>query len=179
VVEAIAQSREQPLSHLLHGLGIRHVGAIAAQLLASHFGTLDALIAASRDEISEVRGVGDTIASAVTDYFSDASAKRLVAKLRAAGVNLAEPRTTPRDGPLTGKSIVITGVLPGLSRGKATELVEAAGGRVTGSVSKSTSFVVVGEDAGGKLEKAKSLGIETIDEATLLRRVAADATSHR
>lgn len=179
VVDAIAQSRSQPLSRLLHALGIRHVGAIAAQLLASHFGTLDALIAASREEISEVRGIGDTIASAVADYFSDASAARLVAKLRAAKVNLTEPHTTPKDGPLTGKSVVITGVLPTLSRGKATELVEAAGGRVTGSVSKSTSFVVVGEDAGSKLDKARTLGVETIDEATLLRRVASDATSQQ
>jgi DNA ligase (NAD+) len=179
VVDAIAESRKQPLSRLLHALGIRHVGAIAAQLLASQFGTLDALIAASRAEISEVRGIGDTIASAVADYFGDASARRLVDKLRAAGVNLTEPRTTPKDGPLTGKSVVITGVLPTLSRAKATELVEAAGGRVTGSVSKSTSFVVVGEDAGSKLDKAKSLGVETIDEATLLRRVRSGATSQR
>ncbi len=172
LVEAIAQSKSQPLSRLLHALGIRHVGAIAAQLLASHFGTLDKLIAASEEEISRVRGIGDTIAAAVASYFADSSARKLIGKLRAAGLNFTEPRTVVANGPLSGKSVVITGTLPTLSRTKATELVEVAGGRVTGSVSKSTSFVVVGDEAGSKLEKARALGVETIDEAELLRRAS-------
>jgi len=100
-----------------------------------------------------------------------------VEKLRAAGVNFEEPRTVVADGPLTGKTVVITGVLPTLSRSKATEVVEKAGGRVAGSVSKATSFLVAGEDAGSKLEKARSLGVEVIDEAELLKRTAADAKS--
>lgn len=172
LVDAIAQSKSQPLSRLLHALGIRHVGAIAAQLLASHFGTMDKLMAASEEEIGEVRGIGGIIASAVAAFFADSSAKKLIENLRRAGVNLTEPRTIAVDGPLSGMTVVITGVLPTLSRAKATAAVENAGGRITGSVSKSTSFVVVGDDAGSKLEKARALGVETIDEAELLRRTA-------
>jgi DNA ligase (NAD+) len=177
LVQAIAQSKSQPLSRLLNALGIRHVGEIAARLLAAQFGTLDKLMEATGEKISEVRGIGGIIASAVESYFRDPSARKLVAKLREAEVNFAEPRAVAADGPFNGMSVVITGVLPTLSRTKATELVEQAGGRVTGSVSKSTSFVVVGEDAGSKLEKARSLGVETIDEAELLRRARRGATS--
>jgi len=177
LVAAISQSKSQPLSRLLNALGIRHVGAIAAQLLASHFGTLDNLMRATPEEISGVRGIGETIAAAVASYFTEKSAIKLVAKLRDAGVNFTEPRTVAPNGPLAGKSVVITGVLPTLSRAKATGLVESAGGRVTGSVSKSTSFVVAGDDPGSKLEKARSLGVETIDEAELLRRTSGEATS--
>jgi DNA ligase (NAD+) len=124
-----------------------------------------------------VRGVGATIANGVVAFFSDAAGKRLVEKLRAAGVNFSEPRAVVAGGPLSGMTVVITGTLPTLSRTKATSIIEAAGGRVTGSVSKSTSFLVAGEEAGSKLEKAKSLGVEIIDEADLLRRVASSATS--
>ena len=177
VVDAIAQSKSQPLSRLLNGLGIRHVGEIAARLLAAHFGTLEKLMEASEEQIGGVRGIGSIIAGAVESYFRDASAKQLVDKLRRAGVNFTEPRATVADGPFSGMSVVITGVLPSLSRAKATETVEQAGGRVTGSVSKSTSFVVVGDDAGSKLEKARALGVETIDEAELLRRAGRGATS--
>lgn len=177
VVDAVAQSKSQPLSRLLNALGIRHVGEIAARLLAAQFGTLDKLMEAREEEISTVRGIGGIIAGAVESYFSDASAKTLVEKLRRSGVNFTEPRTVAANGPFNGMSVVVTGVLPTLSRAKATELIEKAGGRVTGSVSKSTSLVVVGEDAGSKLEKARSLGIETIDESELLRRAKSGATS--
>jgi DNA ligase (NAD+) len=165
------------LSRLLHALGIRHVGSIAAQLLAQHFGNLSALMSASADDILSVRGIGATIANGVVDYFSDPAGKALVGKLRAAGLNLTEPRAVVSGGPLSGMTVVITGTLPTLSRGKATAVIEAAGGRVTGSVSKSTSFLVAGADAGSKLEKAKSLGVEVIDEADLLRRARSSATS--
>ncbi len=178
LIEAIATSKKQPLSRLLNGLGIRHVGTIASQLLARQFGDLDKLVSASADEIRDVRGVGDTIASGVAAYFADPSAKNLVEKLRAAGLNFEEPRTSGSSGSLNGKTVVITGTLPTLSRSAATEIVENAGGKVTGTVSKSTSFVVVGTDAGTKLEKAKSLGVDIIDEAELLRRTTLDATSH-
>ncbi len=170
LIEAIEQSKSQPLSRLLNALGVRHVGEMAARLLAAHFGTLDKLAEAPEAEISQVRGIGAIIASAVESYFKDSSARKLIAKFREAGVNLVEPKAVTADGPFNGLSVVITGILPTLSRGKATEVVEKAGGKVTGSVSKSTSFVVVGEEAGSKLEKAQSLGIETIDEAELLRR---------
>ncbi|MEO8576200.1 MAG: NAD-dependent DNA ligase LigA [Gemmatimonadales bacterium] len=172
LLAAIDASKSQPLSRLLAALGIRHVGAIAAQLLARHFGTLDAVAAASSDEITAVRGLGGIIAEGVVGYFSNTGAKRLIAKLRKAGVPLDEPRQVAAGGALSGKTVVITGTLPTLSRTKATEVVEQAGGRVTNSVSKATSFLVAGEEAGSKLEKARSLGVEIVDEAELLRRIA-------
>jgi DNA ligase (NAD+) len=171
LLAAIEASKSQPLSRLLTALGIRHVGAIAAQLLARHFGNLDDLARATKDEIGAVRGVGDIIADGVVAYFSDKSAKRLIEKLRAAGVNFVEPRQVAMGGALSGKTVVITGTLPNLSRTKATEIVEQAGGRVTNSVSKATSFLLAGEEAGSKLEKARALGVEIIDEAELMRRI--------
>jgi DNA ligase (NAD+) len=171
LVAAIQEAKSRPLALLLNGLGIRHVGAGAAQLLARHFGTLPALMAASAGEIASVRGIGETIAGAVTSYFDNPTTKRLVRKLEALGVNLTEPRQAAAGGVLSGRTIVITGTLPSLSRTEATELVEAQGGHVTSSVSKNTSFVVAGENAGSKLDKARQLGVETIDEAELLRRV--------
>jgi len=177
LIAAIEASKSQPLNRLLNALGIRHVGAIAAQLLAQHFGTMDALMSATADDILNVRGIGATIANGVVAYFSDPSGRRLVEKLRAAGVSFTEPRAVAAGGALSGKTVVITGTLPTLSRTKATSVIEAAGGRVTGSVSKATDFLVAGEEAGSKLEKAKSLGVEVIDEAELLRRVGSTATS--
>jgi len=177
LITAIQASKSQPLSRLLSALGIRHVGSIAAQLLAQHFGTLDALMAASADDILNVRGIGATIANGVVAYFSDPAGRALVEKLRSHGVNFTEPRAVVAGGPLSGQTVVITGTLPTLSRTKATAMIEAAGGRVTGSVSKSTSFLLAGEEAGSKLEKAKSLGVDIIDEAELLRRIGSPATS--
>jgi DNA ligase (NAD+) len=171
LLAAIETSKQQPLSRLLHALGIRHVGSAAAELLARHFGTLDALARASEEEIMAVRGIGETIAVGVHAYFRDSNARRLIAKLRAAGVNLTEPRKVAAGGALSGKTVIITGTLPTLTRTRATEVIEQAGGRVTSSVSRTTSFLVAGEDAGSKLEKAKELGVEIIDEAELLKRV--------
>lgn len=173
---AIEISKTQPLSRLLGALGIRHVGSIAAQLLARHFGTLDAVAGASIDEIASVRGVGPIIADGVVRYFRDPGARKLIAKLRSAGVNFSEPRQVAAGGALAGKTVVITGTLPNLTRPNATEAVEKAGGRVTSSVSRSTSFVVAGEEAGSKLEKARGLGVEVIDEAELMRRIGERST---
>jgi DNA ligase (NAD+) len=171
LVSAIEESKRQPLSRLLNGLGIRHVGAGAAQLLARHFGSMDALIAADKESIEAVRGVGDTIAHAVHSYLHEPSAHLLIEKLRAHGVRLDEDRPAASTGALRGMTAVITGTLPTLSREQATELVENAGGKVTSGVSKSTTFVVAGEKPGGKLDKAHSLGVEVIDEPELLRRL--------
>ena len=171
LLSAIDESKSQPLSRLLGALGIRHVGTMAAQLLARHFGTLDAVAAADEGEVAAVRGIGPIIAQGVVAWFSDPSAKRLIEKLRKAGVSFAEPRQVSQGGALAGKTVVITGTLPTLSRSRATEAVEQAGGRVTSSVSKATSFLVAGEEAGSKLEKARKLGVEVIDEAELLRRI--------
>ena len=171
LVAAIAASKAQPLSRLLFGLGVRHVGSTAADLLARHFGDLDALARASADDILAIRGIGETIAVALSAYFKDSSVQELLKKLRDSGVNFTESKQVVAGGALKGLTIVITGTLPTLSRTEATELIEAQGGRVTSGVSKSTDFVVVGEDAGSKLEKARALGVETIDEAELRRRL--------
>jgi DNA ligase (NAD+) len=174
LVDAIAESRKQPLSRLLNGLGVRHVGAGAAQLLARHFGSLDALSRATEEEILEVRGIGEITAHAVRTFFADPSTQRLLRKLEAHGVNSIEPRTAPTGRSLAGRTVVITGTLPTLSRADATALVEYAGGNVTSSVSRNTSFVVAGEAAGSKLDRARELGVEVIDEAELRRRVQAE-----
>ena len=176
IVAAVQAARAQPLSRLLFGLGIPHVGSTAAELLARRFGTIDALAAATVEQVEAVRGVGAIIARAVVDYFADPSAQALVAKLAGAGVNTTEPRAVEAHGPLTGLTVVITGTLPTLTRAAATELVESAGGRVTSSVSKATSFVLAGDEAGGKLERARALGVEVIDEDELMRRVSTRAT---
>ena len=173
LIAAIDTSRAQPLSRLLNALGIRHVGVVAAQLLSRRFGSVEALQAASLEEIMALRGIGDVIAASVREFFDDAAAHELVNKLIAARVQTTEPDVSGGDGPLNGRTVVITGTLPNLSRTDATALVERAGGRVTSSVSKNTSFLVAGEDAGTKLDKAKQLGVAVIDEAELLRRAAA------
>lgn len=173
LVAALAAAKQQPLSRLLFGLGIRHVGAQAAQLLARQFGTLDALMAATPEQLGEVRGIGEIIASSVASYFADPTSRALVERLRERGVRLDEPNAVQADGPLTSATVVLTGSLPTLSRGEATALVEQAGGRVTSSVSRKTTFVVAGEEAGSKLDKAVELGVEVIDEAELRRRVGA------
>ena len=176
LVAAIAAAKQQPLSRLLFGLGIRHVGAQAAQLLARQYGTLDAMMAASAAQLGEVRGVGTIIAASVASYFADPAVQLLLDTLRAHGLRLDEPNAIQADGPLTGATVVLTGTLPSLSRGEATALVENAGGRVTSSVSKKTTFVVAGDEAGSKLDKARDLGVEVIDEAELRRRTSAAST---
>src|SRR5687767_3714681 len=171
LIAAIEEAKTRPFSRLLNGLGVRHVGAGAAQLLARHFGSLDALASATEADILAVHGIGETTAHAVVTYFQNPTTKQLIKKLRRMGVQLEEPRARVTGGALAGKTVVITGTLPSLSRQQASELVEANGGRIAGSVSKNTDFVVAGEAAGSKLEKAKTLGVEVIDEAELLRRI--------
>jgi DNA ligase (NAD+) len=169
LLDAIEASKQQPLSRLLFALGIRHVGQTAAQLLARHFGTMDAVAAATADDILAIRGIGEGIAHAVVAYFADRSARDLVHKLAAHGLTMAEPKSVSAGGAFKGMTFVVTGTLPTLSRTQATELIEAQGGRVTSGVSKATTYVVVGEEAGSKLEKARALGVTTIDEAALRR----------
>jgi len=173
LVDAIAASQRQPLSTLLFGLGIRHVGVQGARLLARHFGTMKALAKASADEINQIRGIGEAIALAVAGFFAEPKNRKLIERLEKLGLNLKEPVAAEGKGPLAGQVYVITGTLPSLSRAKAAELIEAAGGHVSDAISKKTTAVVVGADAGSKLEKAKTLGIALIDEAELLRRARA------
>ncbi len=171
LVQAIAASRAKPLSNLLFAIGIRHVGKNVATLLARYFHSMDALKSAAQEEINAVDGVGPTIAEAVASFFLNPASTELLDRLGTAGLTLTEPTAIPGNGPLAGKSFVLSGTLPTLSRPEATRLVEAAGGKVTGSVSKKTDTLVAGDEAGSKLEKARTLGIEIIDEAELLRRV--------
>ena len=171
LVQAIAASKERPLSLLLFGLGIRHVGNTVAQLLARRFGSMDALMRASEAEINDIPGIGSAIAEAVVHFFGENRNRELIERLRTAGLQFREPTAVEEGGPLAGKAYVLTGTLPTLSRTEATELIERAGGRVVGSVSKKTDALVAGDEPGSKLEKAKTLGVEVIDEAELLRRV--------
>jgi DNA ligase (NAD+) len=173
LLDAIDASKRQPLSTLLFALGIRHVGAQGAKLLARHFGNMKALAKARAEEISQIRGIGPAIAEAVAGFFADPQNQRLVKRLEELGLNMEEPITAESKGPLAGQTYVVTGTLPSLSRARAAELIEGAGGHVADSVSKKTTAVVVGADAGSKLEKAKALGIPIIDEAELLRRARA------
>ena len=170
LVEAIAESKQQPLSALLFALGLRHVGAQGAKLLARHFGTMKALESASAAEIGEVRGIGPAIAEAVAGFFKDARNRTVLKRLKDLGLTLQETATATGPRPLADQTYVVTGTLPTLSRQQARDLIEAAGGHVVDSLSKKTTALVVGADPGSKLEKAKALGVEQIDEAELLRR---------
>jgi DNA ligase (NAD+) len=175
LVDAIQASKRQPLSTLLFALGIRHVGAQGARLLARHFGTMKALRAATVDDINAIRGIGRAIAEAVAGFFDEAKNRKLLERLEKLGLNFVEPTAAEAKGPLAGQVYVVTGTLPSLSRAKAIELIESAGGHVADSVSKKTTALVVGADAGSKLERAKALRVAVIDEAELLRRARAKA----
>jgi DNA ligase (NAD+) len=168
LVEAIDASRTRPLAKLLVGLGISHVGPAAAGTLARELGSLDAIASAPADVLAAVEGVGGIIADSVTTFFANDRNRSVVEKLRAAGVNFeGPPRAAPSAaGPsLAGTTFVITGTLDGFTRDQATAEITARGGKVTGSVSKKTSYVLAGESPGTKLAKAEQLGVEIIDEA--------------
>jgi DNA ligase (NAD+) len=174
VLDQVEASKDRPLWRLLVGLNIRHVGNHVAQVLARAFGSIDAIAAASEDEIDAVPEIGPEIAGTVREWFDEPENLALVEKLRAAAVRLADDRPAGSDEgpkPLTGMSIVLTGGLDTLTREEAIELAQAAGARVASSVSKKTAFVVAGTDPGTKLAKAESLGVEVIDEARFLQRV--------
>jgi DNA ligase (NAD+) len=173
LVDAIAQSKTKPWSRVLYGLGIRHIGSVNATLLTQHFPTVEKLAKAELADIEAVRGIGSEIAQSVYQWFRIPANKTLIERLRAAGLQLADSVETtapPLSGnqPLSGKTFVITGTLPTLKRDEAKALIQNAGGKVTDSVSKKTDYLVVGEDAGSKLEKAQSLGITCLSEAQLL-----------
>ena len=172
LLRAIEGSKDRPLWRLLVGLNIRHVGSHVAQLLASAFRSIDALVAASADEIDAVPEIGPEIAASVAAWFSDPDTLALIEKLRAAGVRL-EDEAPPDEGPkpLEGKTIVLTGGMDTLSRDEATRLAQQAGARVSSTVSKKTDFIVAGENPGSKHDQAVKLGVEIVDEQELLRRL--------
>jgi DNA ligase (NAD+) len=170
VLGEIEKSKGNEVWRLLYGLGIRHVGERGAQVLIDHFGSLEAIEAAPRDELERVREVGPVLAETVRAWFDEPHNRELVARLRAAGVKTAGERKSVPAGPqpLAGKTFVITGTLAGMSREDAESRIAALGGKVTGSVSKKTSYLVVGAEPGSKLDKARALGVHELDEAAFL-----------
>ena len=169
LTEALEKSKHCELDAFLFALGIPNVGRKTARDLAQRFGTLERLKAADEEALTAIPDIGDVVAASVTEYFSFPENNQMIDRLIAAGVHPKE-MTAASEGAFSGLSIVVTGTLPTLSRKEAEDLIRSRGGNAAGSVSKKTAFVVVGEDAGSKLSKAQSLGIETIDEAELLRR---------
>ena len=166
---SVEASKNRPLARLLAGLGIRHVGGTVAELLAGHFGSLDALENATEDEINAVEGIGPVIAHSVHEFFRQPRNRAVLEKLKRAGLRTADERRAAKQTPLTGKAVVLTGGLSSLSRDEAIEALKDAGAKVASSVSKRTDYVIVGENPGSKYDKAVSLGVPTIDEKELLR----------
>jgi DNA ligase (NAD+) len=166
VVAAIDKSRDTTLPRFIYALGIRNVGEVTAKDLARHFGTLDTLMDASVEELMEAPDVGPIVADSIAGFFREGHNREVIEQLRAAGVRWKEgaPARAGASGPFAGKIVVLTGTLPTMTREEAKERIEAAGGKVTGSVSKKTDFVVAGTDAGSKLDRAQELGIAVLDE---------------
>lgn len=169
LITAINASRSTTLERFLYALGIREVGEATAAALATHFGKLDAVMSAAESELVDVPDVGPIVASRIRSFFGEEHNREVIQALRDLGVHWeeSEPQQSPADGPLAGKTFVLTGTLPNMTRDEAKKKIQALGGKVTGSVSKNTTYVVFGEKAGSKLTKAQQLGVETIDEAGL------------
>ena len=168
LLAGLEQSKATTLPRFLFGLGIRHVGEATARDLARHFGTLDAIMAASIDQLLQVPDVGPVVAASLHAFFAQSHNREVIEQLRACGVHWPEGEPSPAASMhLAGKTVVLTGTLPTLSRDEAKELLEAAGAKVAGSVSKKTSYVIAGEEAGSKLDKARELDIPVLDEAGL------------
>ena len=170
LLEAIEKSKQQDVSRLIYALGIRQVGAKTGKVLASTFGSLDALMAASQEELTEVPDVGAITARNIAEWFSQDQSKQMVELLRAAGVNFESQRVVS-DTRFAGMTFVLTGALTKFTRDEATEKIELFGGKATGSVSKKTTYVVVGENAGSKERKARELGIPILSEDDFLAMI--------
>jgi DNA ligase (NAD+) len=170
LVARIDRSRQNDVWRLIYGLGIRHVGERAAQVLAGQFGSIEAVAAQTPGALQSVPEIGPVLAAAVAEWFSDAANQRLIARLAAAGVRTTGPISTGAvvTGPFSGQTFVLTGTLGAMSRDEATAKIEALGGRVTGSVSRKTSYVVVGAEPGSKAEKARQLGVPVLEEPAFL-----------
>jgi len=165
LIEQIKRSKGRDLWRLIYGLGIRHVGERGAQALANAFGSMTALEGATLDQLKAVADIGPVVASAVRGYFDEPHNRALIRELAKAGLKMDAPVVSSSPGPLSGKTFVLTGTLASLSREAAEEAIQERGGKVTGSVSKKTDYVVVGADPGSKLAKAQTLGVQTLDEA--------------
>jgi len=168
ILDALEKSKHTTLQRFLYGLGIRHVGEATAKELARHFGSLDAVMDAGEEQLLEVADVGPIVAQSMLTFFAQAHNREVVEQLRACGLRWEEGAPAPVAArPLSGKTFVITGTLPFMGRDEARDKVEAAGGKVAGSVSKKTDYLVAGAEAGSKLDKALALGVTVIDEAQL------------
>ncbi len=167
VIQNIERSKQQPFWRVLNGLGIPFVGERTAQILADHFGSIDAIAEADLLTLQEAEEIGPKVADSLKQYFSEAQNQELITRLKLAGVQFSQERKAPKRGVLKGKIFVITGTLPTLTRDEAKAQIEAAGGKVAGSVSKKTNYVLAGEEAGSKLDKANDLGVSVIDESSL------------
>jgi DNA ligase (NAD+) len=170
VLDEVEASKKLPLERVIFGLGIRFVGERTAQFLAQHFGSIDALMNASLEELEDVNEVGPRIAESIREFFDEPRNRELIKRLHDAGLTFAGKKRE-RGTKLAGKTFVLTGTLAKYSRDEAKKLIEDAGGRVSGSVSKKTDYVVAGSDAGSKLDKAKELGVPVIEEAEMERLV--------
>jgi DNA ligase (NAD+) len=176
IVAALEKSKQTTLPRFLFGLGIRHVGEATAKELARHFGNLDAVMDATEAQLLQVNDVGPIVAKSIRLFFDQPHNREVVEQLRACGVTWPEGEPAPvTPQPLSGKTFVITGTLPTLGREDAKALIEAAGGKVAGSVSKKTTYVVAGAEAGSKLAKALELGISVLDEPALKALLAGHA----
>jgi DNA ligase (NAD+) len=179
ILDALQKSKQTTLPRFLYGLGIRHVGESTAKDLARHFGKLDAIMTASVEQLMEAPDVGPVVAQSIRTFFEQAHNREVVEQLRACGVQWEEGEPAPRAQlPLAGQTFVLTGTLPTLSREEAKEMLEAAGAKVSGSVSKKTHYVVAGEEAGSKLDKARELGVPVLDEAGLLAMLPAEISAN-
>jgi DNA ligase (NAD+) len=170
LVGAIEASKQQPFERVIYALGLPGIGYVNARNLARHFRSMDALLEASDEHVAEVEGMGPVLATSVHDALAEPRVRELIDKLRRVGLQMEEEgEPPPAEGPFVGKTVVLTGTLPNLTRPEASARIEAAGGKVTGSVSKNTDYLVAGDDPGTKLAKAKELGTEVLDEDGLLK----------
>ena len=167
LLDEIKRSKQMELARVIFALGIRFVGERTGQLLANHFGSVDKLAKATAEELVEAEEVGPRVAEAIQEFFEEKRNREVIEKLREAGLKFTQEQTRQADGKLAGKQFVLTGTLPTYSRDQAKQMIEESGGRVVGSVSKKTDYVVVGADPGSKLDKARVLKIKTLDEAGL------------
>ena len=168
LLKAIANSKQNPLPRLIFGLGIRNIGLQAAKLLCDAFPSMDAIMQASAEKIAEIEGFGMIMAESVVDAFREPHMQHLIAELKKYGVNMQHTRTALTDKRFEKMTFVLTGTLPTMKRSEAKTLIERFGGKVSGSVSKKTTYVVAGEEAGSKLQKAEELGIPIWTEQDLL-----------
>jgi len=175
LIDAIETSKSRPLPRLLVALGIRYVGEQTAELLASHFGSLGALMNASQEEIEDVEGIGPKIAEAVFAYFQEPANREVIEKLRAAGLRFEAERTEPSDSALAGRSFVVTGTLEHHSRLQIEARIRDLGGNVTDNVSRKTDYLLVGAEPGSKVRRAQQIGTRIIDEAEFEKLAAGES----